>query len=153
MNKETFNDLINLEYPDDFKKLSDKENERYFTGDLLRISFHNEQKHILMSLSKSKDSFINRLVNAVTVISGALSNLEKNLKEYKLLEDYESTIFDKPAITACFSYTANNENIKQYGELSVFKEKKAFYIIYCLCRFEDKDESMKIFKEFRDSFK
>lgn len=152
MKIETFNNLINFEYPDDFVKLSDSENEKYFSGDLLRVSFNNTEKHALVSLSKTKDSFLNRLVGVASVIAGSLSNMEKNLKEFKVIEECESNICDRPTITECFSYTANDQNIKQYGEMSVFKYKSAFFIIYCICRFEDKESSKTIFKEFKDSF-
>ena len=151
--KSTFNNLISIEYPDDFKELSEEENQKYFTGDLLRLSFQNIEKHFLLSVSKSKNSLINRFISPATVIGGSLSNLENNLKEFQHVEEYESTIFDKPSITECFSYLANNENVKQYGELSVFKVGSAFYIVYCISRFEDKEESKQIFKLFKESFK
>lgn len=152
MSKTIFNNLISIEIPDNFKQLSEEENEKFFAGDLMRISFQNPQKHILFSISKTKDSFLNRIINPAAVLSGALSNMEKNLKNYQLIETCESTIFDKPAMTACFSYSTNSEDIKQYGELSVFKFKKAFYVIYCLSKFESKEESKALFKQFRDSF-
>ena len=150
--KATFNNLINLEYPEGYKELTLIENKKYFSGNLLRITFHNEEKHILLSLSKGNDSFINRFISVATVVSGSLSNLSKNLKDYEFIEQFESSICGKDAIHECFSYTANDEDIKQYGELSVFKMNKAFYVVYCICRYSDKEECQKIFKEYRDSF-
>ena len=152
MKNATFNNLIKLSYPDDFVELSIEENEKYFSGDLMRLSFQNKDKHILLSLSKSKDSFINRILSVASIVAGSLSTLENNLKEYQHLEEYESEVFDRSSITECFSYMASDENVKQYAEMTVFKEKKAFYIIYCISRFEDKEESKKLFKEFRESF-
>ncbi len=151
MKKATFNNVISLEYPEDFKELSDEENKQYFSGELLRISFHNKERHILLSLSKSRDSFLNRLIGLKTALNGALSNLENNLDEFQFIEEYETTIFDKSAITGCFSYTANDVKIGQYGELSIFKIKSTIYAIYCVSRLEDKEESKKIFKQFKDS--
>ena len=153
MNKGTFNDIIDFEYPDGFKQLSDIENERYFSGNLMRLSFQNKEKHILLSISKTKDSFMNRLVSTASVLANALANLEGGLKDYEFIEEYESEIFELPAMTGCFSYNTRDEDIKQYGELSVFKLRKTFYIIYCLSRFENKDDSKVIFKDFKDSFK
>ena len=153
MKKATFNNLINLEYPEEFNELSDKENEKYFTGNLLRLSFINKEKHILLSLSKSKDAFLNRFVGIAAVISSSLSNLENNLKDYQHIEEFESTIFNQPSITECFTYTANDEDVKQYGELSVFKFQKAFYVVYCISRLEDKEDSKLLFNSFKDSFK
>ena len=152
MKTATFNNLIKLSYPDDFVELSLEENEKYFSGDLMRLSFQNKDKHILLSLSKSKDSFINRILNVASIVATTLSTLENNLKEYQHLGEYESEVFDRPSITECFSYMASDENVKQYAEMTVFKEKKAFYIIYCISRYEDKEESKKLFKEFRESF-
>lgn len=153
MKQATFNDLISLEYPDSFKELSKEENEKYFTGDLYRISFHSEEKHIILSLSKSKDSFFNRLISIVTVASSSLSNLQRNLKDYQFIEEYQSTIFGVDAITECFTYTANDKDLKQYGELSIFKYKKAFYVIYSIGWLENKEENKELFKEFKNSFK
>lgn len=153
MKQAIFNNLINLSYPDDFKELSDKENEKYFSGDLMRLSFHSEDKHVLMSISKSKDSFMNRLVNIASVLVGSVGNLESSLKEYKQIEEYESIIFDTNAITECFEYLASDDGSRQYGELTIFKVRKAFYIIYCLCRYDNKEEAKKIFKDFKESFK
>ena len=152
MKQATFDNSINLEYSDDFKELSVEENKKYFSGDLQRISFYNSENHILLSLSKSNSALLNRLISVTTVLSGALSNLERSLKEYRFIEESDSIICDRPSITAYFSYTASNENAKQYGELSVFKIKSTFYIIYCISRFEDKEESKKIFNEFKNSF-
>ena len=152
MKKAIFNNLINLEYPEDFEELSEIENQKYFMGNLLRLSFINKERHILLSLSKSKDSFMNRFIGIAAVISSSLSNMENNLKDYQHLEEYESSIFEEPSITECFSYTANDEDVKQYGELSVFKFKKAFYVVYCISRLEDKEETKELFKRFKDSF-
>ena len=152
MKKGIFNDLINFEYPESFSQLSEEENQKYFMGNLMRLSFQNTEKHILLSLSKSKDSFMNRFVSIAAVISGSLSNMENNLKDYQHLEEYESTIFGEPSITECFSYTANDLDVKQYGELSVFKFKKAFYVVYCISRLEDQEETKELFKAFKDSF-
>ena len=152
MAKTIFNSLIGLEYQDDFSELSDEENEKYFSGNLLRSSFQNKEKHILLSISKNKDSLFNRFISVATVISSGVSHLENSLQDFQLLEEYETSILDLPSITESFSYVASDKGIKQYGELSVFKYKKAIYVIYCICRFGDKDEHKKIFKEFRDSF-
>lgn len=153
MKQAIFNYLVNFEYPDDFVELTAEENKKYFSGDLLRLSFQNKEKHILLSISKSKDSFINYTIATSTVISSSVINLKKNLKDFEALGSYESTIFKKEAITECFSYTAKDENVKQYGELSVFKYKKAFYVIYCLSRLADKDANKELFTKFKESFK
>lgn len=152
MMKTTFNNLINIEYPDDFKILTEKENAKYFNGDLLRLTFQNKDKHLLISIAKTRNSFLNRLFGIKTILDGAISNMAKNLKEFDIIEGYNSVIFNKPALTKCFSYLTTKEEIKQYGEFSVFKIKNAFYNVYCLSRFEDKDEYKDLFKQFRDSF-
>ena len=153
MKQVIFNNQISLECPDDFKEMSDEENHKYFSDNLLRLSLHNKEKHIILSLSKSKESFLYRLISVSKVISDAISNLRKNLKDYKHIDEYNTTIFDKPAITVCFSYTANDENIKQYGELSVFKIKNAFYALHFIGRLDDEEECKMLFKEVKDSFK
>ena len=152
MNKVTFNNLISLECPEGFNQLTDAENQRYFSCDLLRLSFQNKDKHILLSLSKTKNSLIGWLTSASSVAHGSLANMSNNLKDYQFIEEYESTVFAKQAVTECFSYSANDQDVKQYGELTVFKVKNAFYVIYCLCRLEDKEEHRLLFKQFKDSF-
>ena len=151
MNKAIFNNQINLEYPDGFTQLSDEENSKYFMGNQLRQSFHNKEKHVLLSLSKSKDSFLYRFLSLEGVLNSSLSNLANNLKDYQTLEKHESTIFNQESLTACFSFVAKDKDVKQYGELSIFKMKKAIYAIYCVCWFTDKEENKIIFKQFKDS--
>ena len=153
MKQAKFNNLINLEYPDGFVELSDLENQRYFMGNLMRLSFINKEKHILISLSKSKDSIFNKFISIPMVASSSLANLENNLKEYQYLEEKESMILDNPSLTESFSYHANDEDVYQYGELTVFKFKKAIYSIYSICRLEDKEECKKLFDDFKQSFK
>lgn len=152
MKQATFNDFINLEYPDDFQLLSEEENKKYFVGNQLRLSFLYKEKHILISLSKGKDSFMNGLFSVSSIAKSSLSNLSRNLKDYQFIEESSSSTLDQPSITECFSYMAIDQNVKQYGELTVFKVKKAFYAVMCLSRFESKEESKKVFKQFVDSF-
>lgn len=152
MKKAVFNKLINLEYPDDFVELTSEENKKYFYGDLLRLSFINKDRHIILSVSKSKDSIFNYLITIPSVVRSSISNMQNTLKDYEWIEEEKSTIFGCKSLTECFSYTASDKDIKQYGEMSVFKYKKAFYVVYCISRLEDKEESKKLFKVFRDSF-
>lgn len=150
--KETiFNNSIKLKFPDSFIVLTDEENDRYFYGNHHRLSLEDKGKHILISISKSKNSIFNRFLGIITVANSSLSDMETNLKEYKFIEEYDSTILGETAVNECFSYAANDENVHQYGELSIFKIKNAIYNVYCICRLEDKDESKKLFKEFKDS--
>ena len=152
MKQAIFNDLLTFKYPDEFKQLTEKENEKYFSGNLLRLSFHNEDKHLLISISKSKDSFMYRLVGLNTIISGTMTSLANNLRDYEYIEEVRLNVLDKPAIKECFSYMAKDQDVKQYGELTAFKNKNALYSIYCLSRYEDKEDAKAIFKEFIDSF-
>lgn len=153
MKQGQFNNLINFEYRDDYVELTPEENEKYFSGDLMRLSVQNKAKHILLSISKTRSTFINRFVSLASVLVGTVNNLEQSLKDYKHIDEYESVIMNTNAITECFEYFTHDFNNRQYGELSIFKVKKAFYIIYCICRYEDKEECKTIFKEFKDSFK
>ena len=151
MEKLVFNESINLEYPDSFVKLSEEENHQYFSGNLLRLSIQDKEKHILISISKSRNSIFYRITNVASVAINSVSNLETTLKEYEFIEEFESRVLDEYCLTECFSYKANDQDIKQYGELSVFKIKNAIFSIYCICRLEDKDNYKKVFKQFRDS--
>jgi|GEM_PF-5051742 len=151
MKEATFKNLIHLEVPEDFVELNEEENKKFFTGDLSRISFRNKEKHILLSLSQSKVSFLYRLYGVKTALNGALNGMAKSLKDYEALGEQESVIFDQKALTAAFSFTAKDADVKQYGELSVFKIKNVFYAIYCVSKFEDKEESKEIFARFRSS--
>ena len=152
MAKATFNNVFSLECPEGFVQLSEEEQQKFFLGKQLRLTFQDKEKHILISLSKGNDSFLNRLFSNKAVIRGAASNMKNNLKDFESLGEEESVILGKPAITRCFSYVVNDQDIKQYGELSVFKIKSAFYVVHCLSRFESKEESKKVFKQIIDSF-
>lgn len=153
MKQVTFNNLINLEYPEDFKILSEEEGKKYFSGNLMRLSFHNEERHILISLSKSKNSFLNYFFPVASVARNAINSTKHNLKDFQFVGEFTSTIFNVPAITECFSYTSNNSDVKQYGELSVFKYKRTIYAIYCVSRLDNKEKDKEVFEDFRNSFK
>ena len=151
MDNAIFNNLVSLPFPEGFKQLSEEENKKFFTGDLLRLSFQDQERHILLSLSKSKDSFLNYLASIKSVAAGSLSCMANNLKDYQALEERFGMVLDKKAIIESFSYEANDLTVKQYGELTVLKIKNAFYVVYCLCRLEDKEKHQKIFEDFRNS--
>ena len=95
MKEAAFKNLIHLEVPEDFVELSEEENKKYFTGNLSRISFRNKEKHILLSLSQSKASFLYRLYGVKTALNGALSGMARSLKDYEALGENESVIFDQ----------------------------------------------------------
>lgn len=151
MKAATFQNLIHLEVPEDFAELSEEESKKFFTGNLSRISFRNKEKHILLSLSQSKASFLYRLCGVKTALNGALNSMAKSLKDYEALGEQESVIFDQKALTAAFCFTAKDADVKQYGELSVFKIKNVFYAIYCVSVFEGREEAKEIFAGFRCS--
>ena len=146
-----FDKTISLEYPDDFYEMNEEEIKRFFGGDTLRFGVRNADKHVILSVSKTKKSFLNIFLTPKNILTGAESALRQNLKDYNCLEAFETKMLSKKGIGIHFTYSAIDKNVKQFCEMVVVKYKSCFYITYCLARFEDKLENEKVFESFIDS--
>ena len=153
MKNKTFDQIVNIEYPDDFYEMSEEELQKFFGGDMLRFGARNTEKHVILSLSRTKKSLLSLFTNPKSVLSGAEYSLRQNLKDYKRLEEFETTMLSKPSNGIRFEYSASDKDVKQFCEIAVVKYKNAFYITHCLSRLDDKDENENVFKEFRDSLR
>ena len=153
MKNSVFDKNINVEFPDDFYKMSEEENGKFFGGDMLRFGARNVEKHVILSLGKTNKSFMNLFASPKSVLVGAENNLKKNLKDYQRLEEFEVELLTKPGIGISFEYSAIDKDVKQFCEMTVTKYKNNFYVTYCLSRLEDRKENKEIFKEFRNSLK
>ena len=148
-----FDKTISLEYPDDFNEMSEEEIRKFFGGDLLRFGVRNVEKHVILSAAKTNKSFLNVFASPKSVLAGAENNLRNNLKNYNRLESFETELLSKKGNAIRFSYSAIDQDVKQFCEMAVVKYKKEFYVTYCLSRLEDKEENEEVFKAFRNSLK
>ena len=153
MKNALFNNIISLEYPEDFYEMKEDEIKQFFGGDLLRFGARNVEKHVILSIAKTKSSFLSFLASPKSVLSGAENNLRSNLKGYKLLEEFEVEMLSKQGVGMRFEYSAIDKDIKQFAEMAVVKFKNDFYVTYCLSRLEDKLENEELFERFRNSLK
>ena len=152
MKNAIFDRNISLEYPDDFYEMSLEEIKKFFGGDILRIGFRNADKHVILSLGKTNNSFLNLLASPKSVLIGAENSL-RSLKDYKLLEEFDTEMLSKRGCGISFEYSATDKDVKQYCEMTIVKYKNNFYISYCLSRFDDRKENESLFKSFRNSLK
>ena len=153
MKNATFDGKISLFYPDDFYEMNEEEMKRFFGGDMLRFGARNAEKHIILSLTKSKKSFLNIFASSISVLAGVEHTFSSNLKDYNCLDRFEFEMFSKKGNGIRFTYLAIDQDVKQYCEMTVVKYKNNFYVSYCLSRFEDKQQSEEVFKSFRDSLR
>lgn len=150
MKTTVFNELC-VTYPDDFYIMTPEEVGKYFSSDMLRWGAKNAEKHIVIVLAKTKASFLNLITDAKGVAAGAESSLRKSLKDYKCVGDIESELIGKKAECFGFEYLTDDGAVSQYCETAVVKAGRSYYIAYCFCRSEDKEQYSPMFAEFRKS--
>ena len=148
-----FDKKISLEYPDDFYEMNEEEIRKFFGGDMLRFGVRNIEKHVILSIGKTNKSFLNNFASSKSVLAGAENTLSSNLKNYQCLDRFEVEMLSQKGSGIRFSYSAIDQDVKQFCEMAVIKYKNGFYVTYCLSRAEDKEENEKIFKAFRNSLK
>ena len=136
--------------PDGFRAMSEEEVRGYFGGDLPRFGLFCPEKHIILTIGKTKKSILNYLTDSNSVLSGA-ERAMRGLPEYRCLKRFDSGLLGKAAKGIRFSFAAKDLDVKQYGEMRVAKVKGRFYISTCLARLEDQKESEPLFEEFCDS--
>ena len=153
MKNAIFDKNISLEFPEDFYEMNEQEIQKFFGAGLLRFGARNEEKHVILSLGKTNKSFLNLLASPKNVLTGAESNMSKNLKDYKRLEEFDVEMLSKSGSGICFEYSAKDTGVKQFCEMAVIKIKSVLYITYCLSRLEDKDKYQEVFEAFRQSLK
>ena len=152
MKNAIFDGMIYLEYPEDFYEMKEDEIKKFFGGDMLRFGARNTEKHVILSLAKSKKSFLNLFASAKSVLSSAESSLS-DLKDYNRLGQFEIEMLGQKGSGICFEYSASDKDVKQFCEMTVIKYKNNFYVTYCLSRLENRKENEEVFKAFRDSLK
>ena len=152
MKNTVFDGNVSVEFPDDFREMSEEEVGKYFGGGLPRLGVINPDKHVIMSISRTNDSFLGLIASSSSVLSGAERSLSR-LKDYRCLERLDSTLLGKPAKAIRFRYAASDKGTQQYGEMRVVKHKRRFYISYCLSRLEGKDENEQTFIQFNESIR
>ena len=79
--------------------------------------------------------------------------MRNNLKDYKLLKEFEIEMLTKLGRGIRFEYSAIDSDTKQFCEMTVVKYKNDFYVTYCLSRIDERKENEELFKTFRDSLK
>ena len=147
-----FQGNVSVEYPDDYYEMDAQEVRKFFAGDLARMGVRNVEKHTLLSVGKTKDTFLNWITDAKSVLAGAENSL-KRLTEYRLIEEFDAQIMGKTAKGIRFSYKAKDQDVYQFCEMAVVKMKGGFYVVYCASRLSDREENAATFAAFRASLK
>ena len=142
---------LRLAYPDDFYVMTDEEVGKYFCSDMLRWGVRNAEKHIVIVLAKTKSSILNLITDAKGVAAGAENSMRKSLRDYRRVGDIETQIIGKKAECFSFEYLTDDGAVSQYCETAVVKDRRSYYIAYCFCRSQDKEEYSPMFDEFRKS--
>ena len=153
MKNADFYGLVNIEYPDDYIEMSTEEISKYFKDNALRWGGRSPEKHVILSLGKTKDSFFNLFYDAKSALTGGENVLKKTLKDYERLERFDTTLLGNAAMGVHFEYTADDKPIRQFCELVVVRIKKCFYTVYCISWAENAAENAAVFENFRTALK
>lgn len=143
-----FND-ITVEYPADYYVMSEEELNVFFAGNLARWGARNKEKHIVLAVGKTKDSILNVVVSAKGALDGAESKLRNGLRGYERTAAYDAQLLGADAKAIRFEYSAGEENVRQYCELTLVKKGRCFYASYAMCRRDDADRFADTFDRFR----
>ena len=153
MKNTVFNKNVYIEYPDSFYEMNADEMRSYFAGDMLRFGARDAEKHIVLSVGKTKDSIANLVTDAKSVLAGAESSLKKGLLGFTRTGEFEAEILGGTARGIRFEYNAANSGARQFCEMAIVKSKRSFYAVYCMSPLDGKEENASLFASFRDSLK
>ena len=137
MQRFTVNNELELELSDSFEQMSDAQLLRMFKNTANKKGFYSAQEHIAVAVCWTKPSLISAIADAGGVASGAEASFRERLRDYEPGEETKCRLCGKKAFRKAYSYTADAEDVRQTGELTVIKHKKRFYAVYVVSRAED----------------
>lgn len=151
MNNITVYDELILDMPEGFHVMNDEELTDYF-GNTEQWAIRDAERHIVISVVKTKPSLaLSVLTDAKSVAKGVESNMRKRLIEYVHDDDITTQIAGKKTSGYRFSFKAKDADIRQSGEILVFKNKKCFYVLQYYTWTELNSSNIGIWRELTDS--
>lgn len=152
MNSMTINNELKLSYPDGFHEMDQEEMQRFFSASLYRRGIYDEDRHILISVAWTKPGPVNFLTDAKTILLRAELGMKRGLQDYIRMKEAQDEIAGKKARCISFTFTAQESEIAQGGEMAVFRAGNKFYAVTFVAREEGFDESLTVYREILKSF-
>ncbi len=124
-----FNEF-NLRYPENFNVMSKEELKKHFIGRVERWGIKNSEQHLMFSVSRSKDmgrGLFSRITDSKSVANGAGHQMKRTLLDYKRSYTINQTICGYKACGFGFSFMPKDSDVRQTGELIVFKRQNRYY--------------------------
>lgn len=147
----TINNELSLRYPDGFCEMSADELLRFFSSAQNRQGIYNADRHILLSVAWTKPGVLNYLTDVRTILLRAELGMKRAIPSYRQTEMFQTEIAGKKGQAIRFSFTAQDTDAPQIGELTVFRAGNKFYAITCVAREEGMDESLAILSDITRS--
>lgn len=151
MKQATINSELSICYTDNFHEMTTDELTRFFGSPACRWGVFDEQQHAVVSVTWTKAGFLNLLTDAKSVVGGAEIRMKRNLQNYRREASVSMEIADIRAKGIRFSYTADNSDTVQRGEMIGFRMKNKFCVIQFLSRSEGYDESHRQYEDMLQS--
>lgn len=151
MKKTIINQELTLLYTEKFHIMSDTELVKFCGTAVNHWGIYDENNHCLFIVSWTKPGFLNFLTDAKSVIRGAERRMEKNLHNYRRMDSFTTTIAQRKAQSIRFTYEANDAELTQIGEMSVFRADKKFYAIQYISRQCYDDENRGVYRDILQS--
>ncbi len=148
MKKLMINRSLSGAFPEGFHEMDRHELIKYFAGDTDRCGIHDENRHVILSVSWSKPGFLGFLTDERSVLNGARLRLKLHLQRYRRLEKLNREIASRPAVGIRFEYQVTGTEFMQYSDLYVFKLGKLIYAVQLVARKECFEESQLLSEEF-----
>ena len=122
-----FNEL-NLRYPESFDVMSGEELGKVFSCRAERWGIKNLEQHMMFSVTRSGGKgILSRITDSKAVASGAGHQMKKTLIDYKKVYNIDQIICGQRARGFGFSFMPINSDVRQMGELIVFKRQNHYY--------------------------
>ena len=147
----TINIELSLSYPEGFHEMDADELLRFFSSADNRQGIYDGDRHLLLSVAWTKPGFLNYLTDVKTILLRAESGMRRGLQGYRQTEMFRTVIAGKKGQGVRFAFTAQDTDISQIGELTVFRAGDKFYAVTSVAREDGMEESIAVLHEITQS--
>ncbi len=140
----TVNGELELELDDSFEQMSEAQLKKMFTNTENKTGFYSADEHIALAVCWTEPTVLALIADAKGVAGRAEMSFRERLRDYDPGEESVCRLCGKKAFRKAYSYTADDEDIRQDGELTVVKHKKRFYAVYAAARAENAEANERL---------
>ena len=148
----TINNELRMSYPDGFCEMSADDLLRFFSSAQNRQGIYDGDRHILLSVAWTKPGVLNYLTDVRTILMRAELGMKRAISSYRQTEMFKTEIAGKKGQGIRFAFTAQDTELPQIGELTVFRAGNKFYAVTFVAREAGIEESRAVLREITQSF-